>query len=497
MREKEAKFEVEEGSELPAPGSLVEGLGRCSVEEIRQSADYYDTSDLRLIRAGASLRFRSDDGWTVKLPEQHDGVLERDEFRLGFEDGGCPPGEAVSLVRALSRSAPMHRVATVWTDRHEVRIVDRMGRAVGLVDDDRVRTLALGAGMRSFREVEFEVADGADSDVVAEVMARLREAGARPNKQRPKIVRALGKPAGRAPDVVPGDRLGRKSTPADLARGCLANGVNRLVTHDPVVRTDGHPDGVHQARVATRRLRSDLRTLRPILQTAQTEPLRDELQWLGRLLGAVRDADVLGEPLTSKLAVLPTPCGDDAAPIEQELERQRATQFANLRRELDSNRYLALLDTLVSVVHEPPLERSRRDPTRTDVGQVKRLADKQWKRLRKAVDRLSREPSDPELHEVRKRAKQARYAFEATAPIIGKRARRLAKRLSDLQDHLGAHQDAVMAADWLHDAALRVGSASSGYVAGRLTQAFDTDRRDLRRTLKTDWKRARRSHRRL
>jgi CHAD domain-containing protein len=497
MREREAKFEFEESSEFPAPGTLVEGLGQWSVDEIRQDADYYDTADLRLTRAGASLRFRSDDGWTVKLPKQQDGLLERDEFVLGLKDPSSPPAEAVSLVRALSRSRPLKRIATVRTDRREMRIEDRKGRVVGLIDDDRVCTTASGAGARSFHEVEFEVADGADSDLVAKVIAGLREAGARPNKQRPKIVRALGEPARLAPDVVPGDPLGRTSTPADLAQSCLANGVHRLVTADPVVRTDSDPEGVHKARVATRRLRSDLRTLRPILQTARTEPLRNELKWLGELLGAVRDADVLQELLASKLAVLPAACSANAAPMEKELERQRATHLANLSRELDSSRYLAVLDDLVSIVHDPPLERSHRDPTRTDVAAARRVADKQWKRFRKAVDRLPRDPSDRDLHEVRKRAKQARYAFEATAPIIGKRARRLAKRLEDLQDHLGALQDAVMAIDWLHDTALHVGGASNGYAAGRLAQAFDTDRRDLRRTWKKHWKRARRAHRRL
>jgi CHAD domain-containing protein len=403
MREKEAKFEFEESSELPEPGTLVEGLGQWSVDEIRQNADYYDTADLRLTRAGASLRFRSDDGWTVKLPKQQDGLLERDEFVFGFEGPGSPPAEAVSLIRALSRSRPLKRVATLRTDRREVRIEDRKGRAIGLIDDDRVRTTLPGARTRSFHEVEFEIADGADSDLVAKVMARLREAGARPSKQRPKIVRALGEAARVTPDVVPGDPLGRTSTPADLAQSCLANSVHRLVTHDPVVRTDSDREGVHKARVATRRLRSDLRTLRPVLQTARTEPLRKELKWLGESLGAVRDAVVLQGLLTSKLAVLPAACSDDAASIEKELEGERATQFANLSRELDSSRYLAVLDDLVSIVHEPPLNRSHRDPTRTDVAAVKRLADKQWKRFRKAVDRLSEDPSDSELHEVRKR----------------------------------------------------------------------------------------------
>ena len=144
----------------------------------------------------------------------------------------------------------------MWTDRREVWIEDRKGDAVGLIDDDRVRTTAAGARTRSFHEVEFEIADRADSDLVAKVMARLRDAGARPSKQRPKIVRVLGEAARVAPDVVPGDPLGRTSTPAVLAQSYLASSVHRLVTHDPVVRTDSDREGVHKARVATRRLRA-------------------------------------------------------------------------------------------------------------------------------------------------------------------------------------------------------------------------------------------------
>lgn len=96
-------------------------------------------------------------------------MLERDEFVLGHEDPDSPPTEALSLVRALTRSRALNRVATVRTDRREVRIEDRAGRPVGLIDDDQVHTSAPGAGTRSFHEIEFELADGADSDVAAEV----------------------------------------------------------------------------------------------------------------------------------------------------------------------------------------------------------------------------------------------------------------------------------------------------------------------------------------
>ena len=497
MRETEQKFLLERGRELPGADNLVTDLGSYSVERDRQEAVYYDTADLRLTRAGASLRFRSDDGWTVKLPQRQGGLLEREEIVLGSSDATGPPAEAVALVRALCRSAPLDAVATVSTDRREIRIVDRSGRDVGLIDDDRVRASARPSGATSFHEVEFEISPDADSELVAELVARLRKAGARPNGQLPKVVRALGEPARQAPDVVLGDRLSRRSAPSDLVQSCLANGVHRLVIHDPVARRDADPEGVHQARVGTRRLRSDLRTLRPVLATARTEPLRVELKWLGDLLGDVRDADVLGEQLDEHLSALPESTRRDATALRRHLERERREHLDTLRQALESRRYLALLDNLVSAVCEPPLDRVRQDPTKRDRRVVERLARAPWKRLRRAVAKLSDRPSDPELHEVRKRAKQARYAYEATAPILGTAASRLAKELKKLQDVLGAHQDAVVAADWLYHATVHIGDPKASYAAGRLAQVFANEHHKLRRKWQRKWERVRRAHRRL
>jgi CHAD domain-containing protein len=497
MTESEYKFVLKGGRELPGPNKLVKGLGTYSLTRRHQEAEYYDTADLRLTRAGASLRFRSDDGWTVKLPERQHRLLERDEIVFGFPETTGPPREAVALVRALSRTAPLDKVATVTTDRQEIRIVDRRGRPVGSIDDDRVRAKALRNGSTSFHEVELEVASDADAELVDELVARLRKAGARADGPRPKVARALGEPARGAPDVVPGDRLGHRSTPSDLVQTVLANGLHRLVTHDPIVRTDDDPEGVHQARVGTRRLRSDLRTLRPLLARVWTEPLRDELKWLGGVLGDVRDADVLRELLDQRLAGLPASTGQDASPLLRHLDHERGEQIATLQRALESHRYLALLDNLVATVREPPLDRVHLDPDVRNRRAVERLTRKPWKRLRRAVDALTDEPSDPELHEVRKRAKQARYAYEATAPIIGQAAGRLAKELAGLQDVLGAHQDAVVATEWLYDTAVEIGDARTGYAAGRLAQIFDDERRALRTEWRRQWKRVRKAHRRL
>jgi CHAD domain-containing protein len=78
-----------------------------------------------------------------------------------------------------------------------------------------------------------------------------------------------------------------------VVRDALDASVQRLLVADPVARVGDDPEGVHQARVATRRLRSDLRTFGPLLDPAWVTPLRDELRWLGGELGVAREAEVL------------------------------------------------------------------------------------------------------------------------------------------------------------------------------------------------------------
>ncbi len=68
MLEREIKFAPGPWFQLPdltwvAPGVQAEAADARSLQ-----ATYFDTDDLRIARSGASLRYRSDEGWTVKLP---------------------------------------------------------------------------------------------------------------------------------------------------------------------------------------------------------------------------------------------------------------------------------------------------------------------------------------------------------------------------------------------------------------------------------------------
>jgi CHAD domain-containing protein len=254
------------------------------------------------------------------------------------------------------------------------------------------------------------------------------------------------------------------------------------------VRVGTDDEAVHQARVATRRMRSDLRTFRRAVDEGWSEPLRDELKWLGERLGRVRDADVLLARLEGDLESLPHADAVGARALLDTLRAERARARDELVVTLESDRYLALLDRLVAATAGVPAPAGGED---LDL-ELEDLVHRPWKKLRAAVEALADDPPDAALHAVRIRAKRARYAAEAVAPACGRDAKRFARCMTDVQDVLGEHQDAVVAERWLRD---RLGTGGSGpmlFVAGELAALERGAGRAARRQFPRTWRRARR-----
>ena len=135
----------------------------------------------------------------------------------------------------------------------------------------------------------------------------------------------------------------------------IAAGVTRMIRHDPGVRLGDDPEHVHQARVGTRRLRSDLRTFRSLLDGEWVTEMRTELGWAAAALGEVRDADVLTERMQARIATLPAADARPGAALLRRLATQRDAARARLLEVLNSDRYVALLDALSRAAADPPL----------------------------------------------------------------------------------------------------------------------------------------------
>jgi CHAD domain-containing protein len=269
----------------------------------------------------------------------------------------------------------------------------------------------------------------------------------------------------------------------DVVRRAIASSTLRLISAEPVVRADDDPEGVHSARVAVRRLRSDLRTFKRLLEDERTRPLRDELGWLGDVLGPVREADVLVDRLRRRLREAPSDL-TPAKVLVEELESQRIDAFRRLVDAIDSTRYADVVEALMMASSEPPV-RGDGDLLAKDAA---RSMDRPWSRLRRHAARLGPDSSDVALHEVRIRAKRVRYGAEALAPVFGKPAVRFASAAKGLQGRLGDHQDAVVAVSWLTEAALDSEDAGVAFAAGRLAEQEAADRDRARNRWPRAWK---------
>jgi inorganic triphosphatase YgiF len=143
--ETEAKYEAPTGRTLPNLDDLPQVAGTSGPDEEQLEAEYHDTSDLRLIRAGITLRRRRgghDAGWHLKLPA---GPDTRREIRLPLgRSGGRVPAELAALVRVHTRGEPLQPIARVTTTRQRQILLDRSGESLAEVAADDVYAQALG-----------------------------------------------------------------------------------------------------------------------------------------------------------------------------------------------------------------------------------------------------------------------------------------------------------------------------------------------------------------
>ncbi len=486
MHEHEAKLLMEDAP-VPEPADLFAGLGEWADESIVLDATYFDTADLRLTRAGVSMRWRTDGAWTVKTPVDQVGtILVRHEHEFAGPSDR-PPAVVQELVLAWTRGAPVAEVARISTQRRRLHLLVHAEPWVE-IDDDEVMTTSAMTPPATFHEVEIELRHPEGSAQFETIFERIRAAGGRPDAPLPKIVRALCPDALRPPDAPAPDRIGRDASLGDLFRWHVATSVRRFVDYDHLVRLGQEPRAVHQARIATRRLRTDLKLFAPVLMGSTGENIQIELQWIAELLGGVRDTDVMVARLSDCAGVIGGP--SRRHDITEQLEQTRTERRSTLLDAMASARYTSLLDDLIETVNHPPLHKHR--ARRRASKHAPDLARRPWKKLQRTVRALPPEPDDDQLHDVRKRAKQLRYAVEAIEPVAGAKVRRLSSRASRLQDILGEHHDAVVAAQWLAETA--TSAAGDDAFISELAASFRSDAERTKRQWRRAWKKTRDAH---
>lgn len=459
--EREIKLAVDSGFRLPK-------LSGVPLPRRLLTSTYYDTASYDLARARITLRHRIERGkaaWQLKLP------LNQDRQEVEIVDGRIqPPAAFRDLLVIHLGHRRLTPVATLRVWRTGLRLHQRR-TPVADISLDSVSVLKNAIAIQRFRELEIEQL-GPDDASMQEIERQLRRAGACDHDGRPKLFRALSLPAP-APETTP-------APDAPLIghlKYALAQHVRWLLAHDPGTRLGTESESLHQMRVATRRLRAVLRAARPVLLPDWTEALQSELTWLGQMLGQARDLDVQIAYFTEEAAGFDARDRKPLAEFVTQLRTQREQAQQVVLSELKSARYLELVRRLQQAAEDPAVV----DPTVA----LRELAKQEFKKLRKAIRRLGPSPSDARLHDVRIKAKRARYAAELAVWSVGKPASRFMKRAQKVQDLLGLHQDAIQAETYIRTFLKQSTSVRAGFVAGRMIERQRQRRETVRKTMKS------------
>jgi CHAD domain-containing protein len=230
----------------------------------------------------------------------------------------------------------------------------------------------------------------------------------------------------------------------DLQYDALAAGERELRA--------GRLDSVHRTRVATRRYRSVLREIRDLLDPSPATVLDEGLRWYARLLGDVRDVQVLQRSLDDELDELPDEDPTSAARDQADAYCRRRLETASRRlvEGLDRRRYARLSDLAAEWQRGMPFV-AELHPGSPEALTFLRSAERRFQRRLDAA--LAAGRPDGLMHEARKSSKRARYVAEMAAPDLGERADLTIRRMTAFQEELGTRQDRAVAREALSELA--------------------------------------------
>ncbi|AWM02053.1 CYTH and CHAD domain-containing protein [Bradyrhizobium amphicarpaeae] len=419
---------------------------------------YYDTPERMLRRNGLSLRVRQSGArfvQTVKT-EATDDPLRRGEWEARV--ASLAPDRALAMpfipekLRSRLEARPLEAVFAADIHRH-ARMIELPSGTVEVAFDHG----ALTASDRSLpvSEIELELKSGSASTIF-EVALRLAEHGAVKPSIRSKSARgfdlaARTPPAARRPRKL---RLDPSVTLDEAFATILRSCFLHLLQSLPAAEDGRNPEGVHQLRVALRRIRSALGLMRSVGALSNLDALRSEARWLAQDLSAARDWDVFQfETLPTIAKACPSIAGFDA--LGRAAAKRQSDAYGKAHHALDDRRCAMFLIGLGNWIETRGW---RNDVAAEDLGRLaepavnfaQRILSEQHAKVLKRGRRFKSLTMD-ELHRVRLATKRLRYLSEFLLPLFADRksARKFARRLAGLQEELGAFNDMAVTASLL------------------------------------------------
>jgi triphosphatase len=464
---------------------------------------YMDTADLRVARAGFALRTRQR-GRAVEVtlketrPADLSGVRTRLELSESLPAGlGLleTDGPVAQRVRGVAGRRQLGEVLEVRTRRQPFSLRAAGSEVAEVALDDTTILVGRHQVPARLRRVEVEVTPGW-LEILRPVVEDLRaSAGLSPavvSKFEAGLL-AAGISIPGPPDVGPTD-FGLDATLGDVAYAVIRQQLRALYAHEPGTRLGDNPEELHDLRVATRRLRAAMDLFSSALPSRATA-MREELRWIARELGAVRDLDVQLEELT-KMArwtdewagpELVAALGTGLTNLHVLLAAERDRAQERLLDALDAPRWERLVAALLALARQGPSGRVQGARVPAAIA-VPPLLDRHHRSMLTAAKRAERTGTAHDFHRVRIRGKRLRYALEFTSPLYGRPALRFAKRLTQLQDALGRIQDAEVASSRLLSLATTPTSAAlppvTVFVMGAIAQRYRQESAQLRTSVR-------------
>jgi triphosphatase len=319
---------------------------------------YFDTPDLKLARFGVALRVRRQGGQyfqTIKtLSRGGSGdaaaiaVRREWEWRISGEGPDLPLLTLEGVREVVPQEALPEIRPMFMTDFQRTTLTLRPDPLTAIevaLDTGEIRA---GTTYRPISEVELELKAGpvtALFDLARELQRIVPLRISSDNKAEAGFALVTG----RLPEPAKAPPLGLTpaATVADGFRHIVRNCMTHVLANEACVLAGGNDEGVHQMRVALRRLRSAFSLFDDVIASGDAKALKDEVRWLADRLGPARDWDILHhrffQPYAEKQGAEKQGNDEAVRQLGQAIAGSRRLAHARATEALYSPRYTALM----------------------------------------------------------------------------------------------------------------------------------------------------------
>jgi CHAD domain-containing protein len=228
--------------------------------------------------------------------------------------------------------------------------------------------------------------------------------------------------------------------------------LNRFVSLEAKVLKGDDPDAIHDMRVASRRLQQVLDLIFPKPLPREARRLRRKIRRCRRVLGDVRNCDVLLQQVAGRLARRRCSNRESWTAVKQHLQERRSEGFARAIRKLSKVNlavfYMRAKEMLDRLRPTPDRDRVSNPFVQPDGPAIEpfpaRLAQAlagAWSEFEKQVAASHREKTAPSIHAARICAKRLRYLLEVVNQFGIPGSSEALAWLRKIQQHLGDWHD--------------------------------------------------------